>query len=102
MAIVQLIEIPIVGDDRTTTNYDAMMDKLGVDGNKPEGLIVHTAGWDDEGGVFRILDVWESAEAWERFRADRLDPVLAEGPVNPDNAAPPSADRSYELHKMVS
>jgi hypothetical protein len=39
-------------------------------GPVPAGLVVHAAGPTDEG--FRIIAVWESEEAWERFRADRL------------------------------
>jgi hypothetical protein len=35
----------------------------------PAGLIVHAAGRTDEG--FRIVEVWESEEAWRRF-ADQL------------------------------
>ena len=31
----------------------------------PEGLIVHAAGRTDEG--FRIIEVWESEDAWRRF-----------------------------------
>jgi hypothetical protein len=36
----------------------------------PEGLILHAAGPTDEG--FRIVQVWESEEAWQRS-AHRLD-----------------------------
>ena len=36
----------------------------------PTGLILHAAGPTDEG--FRIVDVWESEEAWDRFRTERL------------------------------
>jgi hypothetical protein len=39
-------------------------------GPAPQGLILHAAGPTDEG--FRIIAVWESKEAWERFLADRL------------------------------
>ena len=39
-------------------------------GSAPEGLIVHAAGPTDEG--FRIIAVWESEEAWQRFLVDRL------------------------------
>ena len=35
----------------------------------PDGLIVHAAGPTDEG--FRMVGVWESEEAWQRF-ADEL------------------------------
>jgi hypothetical protein len=41
----------------------------------PKGLVVHLAGPTDEG--VRIIDVWESEEAWERFRAERLAPAIA-------------------------
>ena len=39
-------------------------------GPVPAGLIVHAAGPTEEG--FRIVGVWESEEAWQRFLADRL------------------------------
>lgn len=32
----------------------------------PEGLIFHVAGPTDEG--YRTIEVWETREAWERFR----------------------------------
>lgn len=39
-------------------------------GPPPEGLLLHAAGPTDEG--FRIIGVWESEAAWDRFREDRL------------------------------
>ncbi|MFO7571006.1 MAG: hypothetical protein R6W48_00195 [Gaiellaceae bacterium] len=42
---------------------------VALEGPAPEGLIVHAAGRTDEG--FRIIELWESEEAWRRF-ADRL------------------------------
>ncbi len=42
------------------------------EGPTPEGLILHAAGPTDEG--YRIIGVWETEEAWHRFRKDRLDP----------------------------
>ena len=41
----------------------------------PEGLILHAAGPTDEG--FRVIDIWENEEAWERFRGARLVPAIA-------------------------
>jgi hypothetical protein len=41
----------------------------------PIGLILHVAGPTDEG--IRIIEVWESERAWERFRGERLAPVIA-------------------------
>jgi len=50
----------------------------------PDGLILHVAGPTDEG--VRIIDVWESEEAWERFRSERLAPAIAAlgGPSRPE------------------
>lgn len=53
-------------------NYARVAAALG-DG-VPEGLIVHAAGPTDWG--FRIIDVWESRDAWERFRNERLRPAV--------------------------
>jgi hypothetical protein len=49
----------------------------------PAGLILHVAGPTDEG--FRIIDVWESEEAWQDFQALRLAPAIAAlgGPPRP-------------------
>jgi hypothetical protein len=41
------------------------------EGSIPEGLVLHAAGPTDEG--FRIIAVWDSEDAWDRFRATRLD-----------------------------
>ena len=50
----------------------------------PSGLILHVAGPTDEG--FRIIDVWESEAAWQRFQAERLAPAIAAlgGPSRPE------------------
>jgi hypothetical protein len=50
----------------------------------PPGLILHLAGPTDEG--FRIIDIWENKQAWQAFRADRLQPAVAAlgGPARPE------------------
>ena len=48
--------------------YDRFASALA--GVAPPGLIVHAAGPTDEG--FRIIAVWESEEAWQRFRSERI------------------------------
>jgi hypothetical protein len=100
MAVVYVQEFPIT--DRSTTNYDFVADKIG-DGPF-EGLITHTAGFDDDAGVFRILDVWETREAAERFLAEQVQPLVEQGPQafpNPDSFTEPARDGFYELHHEV-
>ena len=41
----------------------------------PAGLILQVAGPTDEG--FRMIDIWESEQAWDRFQAERLAPAIA-------------------------
>ena len=50
---------------------DSVSEHIGMDTNPPDGMIIHTAGSDEEGGVFRILEVWESQEDAARFRRER-------------------------------
>ncbi|HKC77735.1 MAG TPA: hypothetical protein VKB70_05035 [Gaiellaceae bacterium] len=101
MAVVFIQEFPIA--DRTTANYDFVAEKIG-DGPF-QGLIAHTAGFDDEAGVFRILDVWESQADAERFIAEHVQPMIDQGPgafPNPDNFTEPTREGFYELHHVVS
>lgn len=100
MAVAYIQEFPI--GDRSTSNYDFIAEKIG-DGPF-QGLIAHTAGFDDEGGVFRILDVWETREDAERFFAEQVTPLVEQGPEafpNPDNFTEPSREGFYELHHIV-
>lgn len=98
MAVAWVQEFEI--GDRSTTNYDWAVEKIGE--GPFEGLIVHTAGFDDEAGVFRILDVWESREHAERFFAEHMEPLMALGPEampNPTTAVePPKRQGFYALH----
>ena len=45
-------------------NYERV--SVTLDSLRAEGLILHAAGRTDEG--FRIIEVWESREAWGRAR----------------------------------
>ena len=99
MAIAVIQEFPIEGDDRTTTIYDRVQDALGARDNPPAGGLVHTAGFDEEAGVFRIFDVWESEEAWKTFMNDRLMPVVT--PMMEQGGRAP-ATRVYQLHDFMA
>ena len=80
-----------------TTNYDAIDEHMGVRENPPEGLIVHTAGILDGGG-FRVFDVWETREHFERFMRDRLGPAIEA--VASAAAGPPQTEM-YELYSIM-
>jgi hypothetical protein len=56
------------------------------------GLMVHIAGQGENG--FRVVDVWESEEAAQRF-GDRLMPILAEVGIK-------DQPEMYPAHTVVS
>ena len=100
MAVAFVQEFPI--QNRSTENYDYVKQQLG-DGPF-DGLILHSAGFDDESGVFRIVDVWETREQGERFQKEHIDPMIESGPQNfpnPGNFTPPTREAYYELHDVI-
>jgi len=100
MAVAFVQEFPIT--DRSTENYDFISEKIGT--GPFDGLIVHTAGFDEEAGVFRILDIWESKEQAQQFLEEHVQPLIDQGPdalPNPGAATPPTRDGFYELHDVI-
>ncbi len=86
-------------DDRSTTNYDAFGEKLDVAANPPAGLVIHVAGYSDD-GVFRIFEVWESREAQARFYEERLAPLIEEM-MAAGAGDPPLKQELYDLHAVT-
>lgn len=101
MPFAVLQEFKIERDNRSTTNYDSVSQHIGMDTNPPDGMIIHTAGWDEKGRVFRIFEVWETQEDSARFRRERLQPAFEEM-LGADNDVRPDRDASYELHNLIS
>ena len=66
MAFAFIREFPIDGNDRSTRNYDAINERL-VHAQAPDGLIIHYAGFDEDAGVFRIVNLWETREQGIKF-----------------------------------
>jgi hypothetical protein len=100
MAVAYVQEWPIV--DRSTDNYDFIADKIGT--GPFDGLILHSAGFDEADGVFRIFDVWESKEQAQQFIEANLRPLVDQGPQafpNPEAFTEPTRDEFYELHNVI-
>lgn len=53
---------------------DEVTTEMGAADNPPAGIIVHVHF--TENGRARVVDVWESAEALETFRQNRLMPAI--------------------------
>ena len=100
MAVAYVQEFPIA--ERSTENYDFISEKIGA--GPFDGLIAHTAGFDEEDGVFRVFDIWESKEQAQQFIEEHLQPLIDQGPdalPNPGSATPPTRDGFYELHNVI-
>jgi hypothetical protein len=100
MAFAFVTEFPIAGDDRSTTNYDAINDRLAHE-EAPEGIVVHYAGFDEEAGVFRVVNVWETREQGQDYLDNRIMPAVREV-LGADGARTPSRQGSYELHHLLT
>jgi hypothetical protein len=82
-------ELPISRDE-----YDRLNAEIPDD---PQGLILHTASEKD--GRMRIVDVWESKDAYERFERDVLMPAMGRIGSAPPAGGPPPRDE-FEVHNM--
>ena len=91
-----LLELEFEG---TPDQYDAVEEALDNRSNPPDGLIAHTAQ-DLGGGRMRIVDVWESPEAFGAFAESRLGPTI--GRTLGDDAPPAPEPRFTELHNAYS
>ena len=85
------------GADRSTTNYDAIGERMRLDEEPAEGMLLHAAGF--AGGKFRMIEIWESPELQQRFERERLLPAVRD--VVRDGGVPP-VTQSYELHNLVA
>ncbi len=72
----------------TQEQYEAVHQKMDIDGNPPEGLIFHSAGPIEDG--WGVIDFWESSAAFDRFAQSRLMPAVGE---LGDQAFPGQPDR---------
>ena len=88
MPIAMLMEIP----GCTQQQYDDVMTELRLEG-MPDGGILHVAA-PMEGG-WRVLDVWESQEQFDRFFEEKLNAALAKANVSMDN--PPKFAPVYNV-----
>jgi hypothetical protein len=85
-------------DGLTPDQYDEIDAALDPKGNPPDGLIAHSARFD--GDTLRILDIWESPDAFGAFAESRLAPTIAE--TLGDDAPSPPEPRFTELHNAYS
>jgi hypothetical protein len=62
----------------------------------PEGAVFQVAGAAPDG--WKVISVWESRDAFERFRDDRLRPALAAAGVNQGDVS----FMTFEVHSYMA
>jgi hypothetical protein len=70
MAVVMVMHWPEI----TLEMYEEARRRVNWEGDVPDGAVLHVAWVADDG--FRVVDVWESDEQFDRFVRERLMPVV--------------------------
>jgi heme-degrading monooxygenase HmoA len=86
-------------EDATWGDYEKVAAAVGADDDPPEGLIVHAAG--EESGTWRSVTVWESQEAAERFREERILPAVRQALGEEAIQAGPPPTEAFEVKHLV-
>jgi hypothetical protein len=81
----------------TLDQYDQVIQKMGLTpgGATPPGAISHWVAKTDEG--IRVVDVWETQEAYDQFAAEQIGTFSAEAGIT---EAPEM--RVYEVHSYLT
>jgi hypothetical protein len=68
MTVALVLDFP----GATREQYDEIVERMQLGGHMAPGGQVHVAG--SHAGGWRVIDVWDSLEAFERFRDDQIVP----------------------------
>jgi len=79
--------------------YDSVSSEMDLSGDAPPGLIFHWAGPVD--GKWTITDVWESRDAYDRFRAERLFPAIQKVSEMDPASGPQPTITEHPVHNYV-
>jgi hypothetical protein len=85
--------------EATWEDYETVSNAIGSDDDPPAGLIVHAAGEVD--GKWQSVAVWESEEAYERFRDERVLPAVRQTLGDSAIEAGPPPMESFEVKHLV-
>ena len=97
MAVIMMQTLP---DGMPIAMLDAVTATMDAKTNPPNGLIVHTH-YEDDGRV-RVMDVWESEQAFRTFQEERLIPAMQQvASENGMDLGDPPEHRVVEVHDFV-
>jgi hypothetical protein len=80
----------------TIDQYDEVIEKMGLTGGStPPGAISHWVAKTDDG--IRVVDVWETREAFDRFAEEQIGPYTREAGFSEEPEI-----RVFEVHNHLS
>lgn len=84
----------------TVEMLDAVTEEMNVKSDPPAGLVVHVHY--EDGGRTYVVDVWDSAQAFETFAEQRLGPAMQKVAERHGSAMPePNSPEMREVHEVV-
>jgi hypothetical protein len=86
--------VAVIGNAGTREQYDAIAERINAEGI-PDGAVIHTAAETPDG--VRIMDVWESREAFERFQEERIMPLARELGIDMSSGQEPKVLELFEV-----
>jgi hypothetical protein len=78
--------------------YEAVTGRVMPGDQLPQGCELHIAGPVEQG--WRVITVWESREAFDRFRQEKLLPAIRE--VAGEEAPPAAEPEVNPVHKLIT
>ena len=78
----------------TLDQYDQVVGDMDLGGKVPPNAISHWSAATDDG--FRVVDVWESREAFDKFAEEKIGPLTAKAGIE----GPPEITQ-FEVHKTL-
>ena len=63
------------GEGFTKEKYEELRKEVGWEQDRPNGVVIHTAGLDSS-GIIHVADIWESEQDFNNFFNSRLKPVM--------------------------
>ena len=90
------VAIEMEFDGATLEQYEQVMQLMGLEigGQAPPGALFHWAAATDSG--LRVVDVWESREAFDRFAEEQIGPYTAQAGIDG-----PPAMTFHDVHGYV-
>jgi len=83
-----------------TQMYDGVQAEMGIENDPPDGLIFHWAGEVD--GKWTVNDLWESRDAYDSFRDERLFPAIQKvSGMDPSSMPQQPTITEFEVHNYV-